>query len=372
MKKSTLTMMRPKPNLPATDYLSLTGRCIVENGYEILDFNSCFLDNRILDEVTIVNFNWYEGISQKHNSIKYTYFALRKLKHYLRMKKKDIRIIYTFHNKKSHDKWKHSHIITVIDKLLIFFLLKYADKIVVLSEYSKVILKDFLLTDKEIENKVCVINHMSYYEVYKNFKAEKPQEIKTIKNDTMKVLFFGTITKYKNIDLIIKLAQEMKEKNVSFIIAGKVESDEYKEKIKEWGNYKNINLIPRYITNEEVVALFDLADICIMPLDITSSINSGSMCLSFTLGTPVIAPEIGTLLDFPKEYNFSYIYKNKKEHYAKLKNAFLEAYKVWENDIGGGGSLKRRGELLFKYIEKNYSYEITKEKYKRLYDGLVK
>ncbi len=368
MKKETLTIMRPKPNLPATDYLSLVGRCVIENGYEILDFNSCFMDDEILDKVSIVNFNWYEGISQKHNFIKYAYFALRKAKHYLRMKKKNIRIIYTFHNKKSHDKWNHSRIITIIDKMLITFLLKFADRIVVLSEFSKFILRDFHLSAKEIENKVCVINHMSYYDVYKNFKAQKLQELKTIKNNTMKVLFFGTIAKYKNINLIMKLAEEMKDKNVSFIIAGKVESDEYKEKIKEWSNYKNVNLIPRYILIEEVIALFDLADICVMPLDITSSINSGSMCLSFTLSTPVVGPEIGTMLDFPKEYNFPYFYKNKKEHYKKLKDAFLEAYKIWQDNPD---DLKRRGELLFKYLEKNYSYEITKEKYKKLYDSLI-
>lgn len=359
-KPITILFPAPAPNT----YIALVEQCIKESGFEIVYFNDAIRDTDILNKAVVVNLNWYEGIKNQKLP-KYLYITLRKIKDYLILKKYNIKIIFTFHNILPHDT-AHKY----IDSFLIKFCLNNADKIVGLCNGSKDVLKMYL-SDKKIHNKVRIINHLPFTNIYKDLvkNDEILKEIKSQKtNKEFHCLFFGLLREYKNIEMILQLAEELKEESVHFVIAGKASDNEYKEKlINKCNSLNNISIIPRFITDEEVIALFDWSDVFICPLNLKTSINSGSMILSFGFQRPVIGPRNGTMKDFPLEDNYSYEYTDEREHYKELKSAFSAAYNEWENSPE---SLLNKGEKLFEYLESNYSYEITQKKYKDLYSEL--
>lgn len=356
-----LTILFPAP-MPNT-YISLIESCINESGYNIVYLDNIIKNKEILKEAIIANLNWYEGIGNQ-NILKYIYAFLRKIKYFVILKHYHIKIIFTFHNLIPHDtKFKY------MDALLIKFCLKNADRIVGLCDNTREILKRYL-SDKEINEKLCIINHCSFEPIYRNIK--KDEKIKNIIADDEKafhVLFFGLLRKYKNIELVIRLAEDFKHENINFIIAGNVPEEEYKIEIADQiKQCKNITLIPRHITDEEIISLYEWADISICPLNLESSVNSGSMVMSFGFKTPVIGPKNGTIKDFPAIYNYSYQYTSEKDHYPKLKEKFVEAYNDWKDD---SLKLKEKGKNLYEYLGENFSYEMTREKYSNLYNELA-
>ena len=70
----------------------------------------------------------------------------------------------------------------------------------------------------------------------------------------------------------------------------------------------------------------------LIPLDIKSSLNSGSSVLAFTMGKTVIIPKIGTVRDFPRELMFSYEYENESEHLNALVDKINEAFMKWSDN----------------------------------------
>ena len=79
-------------------------------------------------------------------------------------------------------------------------------------------------------------------------------------------------------------------------------------------------------------SFYDWADIVLIPLDIKSSLNSGSSVLAFTMGKTVIIPKIGTVRDFPRELMFSYEYENESEHLNALVDKINEAFMKWSDN----------------------------------------
>ena len=129
----------------------------------------------------------------------------------------------------------------------------HADRVAVLCDYSKTALKLYM-TDEDIAQKVRVVYHPTYDGIYPTQEVNIPE----LSNDSnkMHVLFVGNIRPYKNIEMILKIAEDYKEKNVEFTIAGKPISEEYATQIRKLGvKAGNVNLIPRFIKDEEMTSL---------------------------------------------------------------------------------------------------------------------
>ena len=96
--------------------------------------------------------------------------------------------------------------------------------VAVLCDYSKTALKLYM-TDEDIAQKVRVVYHPTYDGIYPTSEVNIP-ELSSDSNK-MHILFVGNIRPYKNIEMILKIAEDYKEKDVEFTIAGKPISEEY-------------------------------------------------------------------------------------------------------------------------------------------------
>ncbi|ANZ06895.1 glycosyltransferase [Raoultella ornithinolytica] len=96
---------------------------------------------------------------------------------------------------------------------------------------------------------------------------------------------FGRIEKYKKLDELIKnwpLDQKL-------IIAGSSDDKDYCFQLKTLATGKKIEIVDKFISDEEAYNLVSQAEYSILPSDSKSMIVSGSFFFSISAGTPVIA-----------------------------------------------------------------------------------
>ena len=111
------------------------------------------------------------------------------------------------------------------------------------------------------------------------------------------VLFFGRISLYKGIDILMKAAEIVVENmpDVKFLIAGKgdiIRGD------KPSRNQEYLTILNRYIENEELVNLIRESRFVVCPYK--DATQSGVIMTAFALNKPVIASNVGGIPEVVK------------------------------------------------------------------------
>ncbi len=129
---------------------------------------------------------------------------------------------------------------------------------------------------------------------YSYFRQSVPTDYKSGEH----ILFFGRISPYKGVDVLLKAMPGVFEEfpDEKLIIAGK-SANGYTLDNNLPENYKgNLQVLNRYIANEELIMLIGKAKFVICPyLDAT---QSGVLMTAFALNTPVIATCVGSFPEF--------------------------------------------------------------------------
>jgi glycosyltransferase involved in cell wall biosynthesis len=121
-----------------------------------------------------------------------------------------------------------------------------------------------------------------------------------------RLLFFGTIRRNKGLDLLFRAAEQLRE--FEFTIAGEPREAEYFrvevvpriEQLRQSGI--RIELIDRFIPEQEVPAVFAAHDAIVLPYTEEFTAQSGVVFLAIAHGTPVVASEAGGLRDLFRQF----------------------------------------------------------------------
>ena len=194
---------------------------------------------------------------------------------YRRLHRK-VRIVSTLHDPHPHDSAFRAF------KWFVFRLLtdrgqdSLVDDIVILNN------KDVDFVKNKYKKNVCVIPHASF-----SYYVKEECDY-TIKN---KIGFFGRIEPYKGLDLLIDAFEQQSNKTLKLLIAGSgiIESN-LKTRIEL---NPNIELINRYIEDDEFQILINRIDFVVLPYKRAS--QSGVIPMSFAFGKTVIATRVGAL-----------------------------------------------------------------------------
>jgi len=166
------------------------------------------------------------------------------------------------------------------------------------------------------------------------------------------ILFFGRIEKYKGLDNLLDLIKKANKINLDykFIIAGKGNI----ENINEFEEYRNVEIINRFINDDEVEKLFQKATFTILPYD--SATQSGVTILSYAYATPIIAYDVGSLKEYIENNSNGFVvnYKDNNKIIDILRQIDKKAIKLLSNNI-------------IREFKINFSEEACKLKYKRFY-----
>ncbi len=191
--------------------------------------------------------------------------------HFL-LKKKGNKVVFLCINVFEHED-------SALKKVLTKFILGRADSLIVHSEQEK-------STALEINPDAMVKKHLLPLFTYDIAPA--------VRSDTgLHLLFFGFVRPYKGLDTLLKAVGLLKEYDLSLRIAGEFWEGkaEAVRLISELDISDRVEIIDRYIPDDEMSRYFSWADLVVLPYK--QSITSGIIATAFGFGKPVLATRVG-------------------------------------------------------------------------------
>lgn len=335
-------------------YIDLIKKAISNLNIEIYSLEDAIENEELFNEIDFFVLNWYESlyVHSFHSQLKKYILKMRVLK---KLKKNNKKLIFVMHNKKPHNSKK-----TIFVRRLMTYLINESYKIIIHSNETKKVISEIVDYDN-VEKKIVYVPHPNYIGAYKD--AEENKE----KNDKcLNLLFIGRIQQYKNVDLLVEVFNELKLENVKLTLAGKVNTKEYEEYINNLiGNNKNIIKEFRFIEDDEMQSFILNSDMLVLPYDIESSLNSGTIILAFSNKRTILSPLIGTLKDFEEDDNFfSYTYTDREGHKNKLKEKLIEVHEIY---MKNNKDILNMGEKCYLMVKDKNSLQKVTESYKKVF-----
>jgi glycosyltransferase involved in cell wall biosynthesis len=126
-----------------------------------------------------------------------------------------------------------------------------------------------------------------------------------IASDAPVVLFFGTLSRYKRLDLLVESFGEVVREipDAQLIIAGfpvgGFDPQRLAVQAREAGIETNVRVLSRYIASSEVQAWMEMAAVVVFPYDVVY--QSGALHVPLTFGRPVVATAVGAMCDVVRD-----------------------------------------------------------------------
>jgi|GEM_PF-3300369 len=105
-------------------------------------------------------------------------------------------------------------------------------------------------------------------------------------------LFFGRVEKYKGYENLAPIAKRLAGRNIRLVVAGRGDS----EHLEAARDLPNVEVINRFIPEEEVTELFNAAHVNLLPY--REATQSGVLLLAASFGVPSIAFAVGQLEEY--------------------------------------------------------------------------
>lgn len=324
-------------------YSEIITSLLKSKGVELYSLSHVFSGLAAFKKVKVIHLNWYENLNEPTRLAIFSVFFKRLLK-LLILWAFGKKVIWTMHNKIPHDKS-----MMFFKKAILFMLVKCSSTIIIHSRVSEVILKEI---SKSAVAKIKYIPHPDYIGEYGDIDASSAC---AKENKVLKLLFLGAVKPYKNIELLIDVMSQF-DHDVDLTIAGQPQNDDYHDLLINYAkNNVNVHLQLQFIPDEELPCFIAKCDLLVMPYDLRSSLNSGSVILAFSYKKTVICPRIGTILDMQEQENIlSYTYANDLEHFDALTELIGKAIKMKNesNDV-----FERYGEKMYEDVAQHNNKE---------------
>ncbi len=165
--------------------------------------------------------------------------------------------------------------------------IKKAKKVIILSE----VFKDYVINElKIINDKIVVVPHGPF----ESYKVIENKKLVRYSSKKINFLFFGRIERYKGVGILLSAYTEIEKEYgdfVSLTIAGRGNINEYSSMIT---GLKNVNIINRWIDDEEVSGLF-VGDNIVTILPYLDATQSGVVNIAMQNESLIIASATGGL-----------------------------------------------------------------------------
>lgn len=262
-----------------------------KRGCKIVEFS---LSNALFKSYDIFHLHWPEVFFTRESRISayitaWAFVILMGI-----MKTRNIRIIWTVHNLRSHDFSSKRDHERRLESFVMDRLTARADACIVLSEQSIGLAKSAYpnLGDTPF----FVIPHGHYREIYPDsIPLGEARRLLDIPQNVFVLSFFGQIRSYKNVPELIYQFLKLEREDVYLLIAGKVSPEKLGETIVELTRKTGERIITvlRFIPDEEVQVFFNASNLLVIPY--RQVLNSGSVLLSLSFDVPVLVPGTGSL-----------------------------------------------------------------------------
>ena len=139
---------------------------------------------------------------------------------------------------------------------------------------------------------------MHPHPIYERFPSP---EGKLPRRADLELLFFGFVRPYKGLDVLIDALGLLRNKSVHLTVVGEFWGGrkELEGQIQQLGLQNRVELVPRYVTDQETAEYFARADVLVLPY--RSATGSGVLGIAYYYGKPVIVSRVGGLADMVEE-----------------------------------------------------------------------
>ena len=193
-----------------------------------------------------------------------------------------------------------SHEANSIDKILTGLGLKFASNFLALSDIVEHELQKYSRGKKVFRSELPVYN---CYEPSGEFDIQKVKKELGFDKDSLILLFFGYVRKYKGLDLLIAAFPKVLEKfpEARLLIVGEFYDNPqvYVEQIKTINITDKVKVVNEFVPNEEVAKYYRAADVVVLPY--RSATQSGILNVAYAFHKAVIVTNVGGLAEFVKD-----------------------------------------------------------------------
>ncbi|MCF2504702.1 glycosyltransferase [Dyadobacter sp. CY107] len=332
-------------------YVDIIVEGLRKKGYQVNAIKQLFRSFQLFHDSKVIHVNWFDNLDTPWDFVK----RISKLFIFFLFKKK---LVWTLHNRTPHG----GRSVLRLQKLLTALLVRMSERIVIHCLDSKDIIVKY--SSKAI-SKTVYIPHPDYIGEYGVL-----QEGVAIKNEVLNLLFIGAIKPYKNIELLIDVAKAFKPNEVKLVISGKPANNDYKDSLKaRIGGCQHIKFNSGFVENDALVKLIGESDLVVLPYDLRSSLNSGTVILAFSYARSVICPLIGTVQDTnEKDKLLTYEYADQEEHYHALSKAIRQAVNLKKS---GPDIFTKWGKAQYDLVADHNSKEKVVSRLDQLYKEII-
>ena len=156
--------------------------------------------------------------------------------------------------------------------------------------------KELISKNYGIEKGKIEVIPIGIYDHHKKIEKNVARSRVGIKEDFV-ILFFGLLRPYKGVKYLIEAYESLPgdfiEKSRLLIVGETWEDKESKELAKESNFSKKIDVVDRYVSDDEISLYFSASDVLVIPY--TRASQSGVAHIGMAFGMPIIASEVGGL-----------------------------------------------------------------------------
>jgi glycosyltransferase involved in cell wall biosynthesis len=210
--------------------------------------------------------------------------------------KNKVKIIFLLHNAFDHE-------YIFFSKFITRWVFNQCNNFIVMSEVVK---KDLLTMNRHAS--YCLSPHPVYDHFGQKIEQSIARKILNFSQKKRILLFFGLIRDYKGLDLLID-AFSLLSKSYQLVIAGEPYGSfkKYQKKIDTCCIKNRIKVLNKYINNKEVQLLFSATDILVLPYK--SASQSGVISIAYNFEVPIVATNVGGLIETIEKFNTGVICK---------------------------------------------------------------
>jgi len=230
------------------------------------------------------------------------------------------KIVWTVHNKYSHDK-NHKYVQIAAG----WYLIRRVNATDVKCESAEHVVRN-LYKVPESEN-IYIIPHGNYIKQYENtIDKETARSELDIEQNSFIFLYFGSMRTYKGLPELIEAYSSLEGMNDSqlFLVGNKRNVRPVRSALRKADSLDDVTTVPEYVPEDEVQLYFKAADAVVLPF--RNILGSGSALLALSFARPLIVRRKGCTPDIVPGTNF--LYNSKIEG---LRRAMINAYEA--NDL---------------------------------------
>jgi beta-1,4-mannosyltransferase len=276
---------------PANQFPSLFARAISDQGYLVRDFD---WNLPCLWKANVIFLHWpdeffvYKGkLASARLLIKLAVMQIAKVLG-------GPKFIWIAHNAAPHDT---ANSVPFIRR----WFLQSLGGVIFLSEYSRALINRLYPEVGKCNALVTVHSH------YRNAAVTRETPV-TTPIGNIKLVHFGLIRPYKNVEALVGAASSMSS-GIDLLVAGKVTDRELSATIRasaQLSPHIRLDLREVSITDAELEAIVDAADAVVLPYK--NILNSGAALFSLSRNRPVLAPNMGSLPELRATVGHEWVY----------------------------------------------------------------